>query len=83
MNHWQQVLRQLTLVTQLGLSIVTPPLLLLYLAYRLHFGALGMILALLVGLISSGCGVWRIWKQSADRAEQDAKKEPTSFDRHE
>lgn len=83
MRHWQQILRQLTLVTQLGLSIVTPPLLLVYLAYRLHFGALGMILALIVGLISSGCGVWRMWKLSVDRAERESSKEPTSFDRHE
>lgn len=83
MKQWQQILKQFMLITQLGLIIVTPPLLLLYLAYRLRFGALGMIFALIIGLISSGCGVWQISKQSADRAEQDAKKEPTSFDRHE
>ena len=57
-----RVLSRLTLLTQLGLTFITPPLLLLlaamWLEDRFGVGEWIVVPALLIGLLSGGCGAY-------------------------
>ena len=61
-KYLMRVLSRLTLLTQLGLTFITPPLLLLFGAMWLQehcgTGDWAVIAALLVGLLSGGCGAY-------------------------
>ena len=75
MERGVKFFRRLTMLTQLGLSVVAPPLLLIYLAHlaqtRWGWGAWTMLAAILVGLISSGAGVYRLAKTLIKREKTD------------
>lgn len=83
MERGVKFFRRLTMLTQLGLSIVAPPLLLIYLAHlaqtRWGWGAWTMLAAILIGLLSSGAGVYRLAKTLLQREKKD---ETTSFNEH-
>ena len=59
-----RVLSRLTLLTQLGLTFITPPLQLLFgamwLEERFGVGEWIVIAALIVGLLSGGCGAYSL-----------------------
>ena len=85
MREKARLLRRLTLLTQLGLSLVAPPLLLLWLAVtaqrRWGFGFWVIPAALVVGLISSACGAYDFYRRTL--RDKDKKRPPASFDHHE
>ena len=72
-----QILREcaqnLVLLTQLGLSIATPPLITLYAANwlrnRLDLGLWIMVIALLLGMGGSISNVWKFWKWISKRGD--------------
>lgn len=68
----------LALLTQLGLSVVVPPLLCLYAAdwlrNRLNLGLWIMVIALLLGLGGAAVNVWRTWKMIERRGEKQHRK---------
>lgn len=79
----RQTLALLALIGQLGLNIIAPPLLLMWLAWRFLPGTAGMAAALIVGLISSGCGAARLLRRWAEKTGKNRKDAPQAFNRHE
>lgn len=63
MNRLTGIMQNLLLVGQLGISFVTPPLVLVWLAYRaqtrLGWGTWVTITAILVGILTGFASVWR------------------------
>lgn len=59
-----RILSRITLLTQLGLTFLTPPVLLtlgaLWLQERFGTGDWLVVTALLVGLLSGACGAWQL-----------------------
>ena len=86
MKPYMKILRSLSLLTQLGISLIAPPLLLvwlaLYLQNRYQFGVWVVLVAIGVGLISSFSGTWRLLKSVLRQNEKDNDPPPVSFDRH-
>lgn len=68
----------LALLTQLGLSLATPPLLCLYAAdwlrNRFDLGLWVMVVALMLGLGGAAVNVWKFWKMMEKRTEKRNKK---------
>ena len=65
-NDLLKSLRLLGYLTQFGLSVIMPPLILVFLgvwlADRYSIGAWLIVVLLLLGLVSSGCSVYRFFK---------------------
>lgn len=63
MKAFRQIIDGITLIGQLGFTVITPPLVLIWLAYlaqtRLGWGSWVMILAIVVGIITAFSGAWR------------------------
>lgn len=85
-KSYMKILRTLSLLTQLGISLVAPPLLLcwlaLYLQDRFGLGLWVMPTAIAIGLLSAFCGVWRLLKSVLRQNDRDDDTPPVSFDRH-
>lgn len=64
MRDLARILSRISLITQLGLSLVTPPLLLtlgaLWLQSHCQVGDWILLCAILVGLVSGVCSVWQL-----------------------
>lgn len=86
MNQFTKILRGVALLTQLGLSVAAPPLLTVWLSQwlqkRFELGAWVTIVGLVVGLISSACGLYQFYKSILRQSERDSEKQPPSFDSH-
>lgn len=84
MKRHAKLLRRLTMLTQLGLSVVAPPLLLIWLAIvaqrRWGVGLWATPVAIVVGLISSACGVYEFYRSVMRERRGD--EPPASFDQH-
>lgn len=84
MRNGVKILRMLTLLGQLGLSVAAPPLLLIWLAHlaqtRWGWGAWTMIAAIVIGLISAGCGAYNFGKSILTKQKKD--DAPKSFNDH-
>ena len=65
-NDLLKSLRLLGYLTQFGLSVIMPPLILVFLgvwlADRYSIGAWLIVVLLLLGLVSSGCSFYRFFK---------------------
>ena len=85
MGRFTKILRGVSLLTQLGLSVAAPPLLLVWLSQwlqkRYALGAWVTIAGLVVGLISSACGMFQFYK-SLTRKTGKEDDPPPSFDQH-
>lgn len=73
-----RIISRISLITQLGLSLVTPPLLLLlgalWLQNRFGVGDWILLCAILTGIISGGCAVYNLIRaelQSEKRRRSD------------
>ncbi|MDO4286204.1 MAG: AtpZ/AtpI family protein [Eubacteriales bacterium] len=73
----KECIENLTLLTQLGLSIAIPPLVCLYAAgwlrNRLELGLWIMALALIFGLGGSVSNIWKFWKIIQKRGRKSGK----------
>lgn len=83
MQKMQKLLRNIALVGQVGAAAVTPPLVLIYLAWRLisrrGWGVWVMIAAIVFGMVCSVCSVWQLLKRFHPDRKDDR---PTGFNDH-
>ena len=86
MKPYMKILRSISLLTQLGISLVAPPLLLVWLALHLQarygLGPWVVLVAIGAGLVSAFSGTWRLLKSVVRQNEKDNDPPPVSFDRH-
>lgn len=90
MQNYMKILRGISLVGQLGFTLITPPLLLVllgsWLQSRFSLGSWIMVVCLLVGLLSSGVGTYNFYKHvltSVRRHKTEKNEKPTVFYKHE
>lgn len=77
MGYKKQVFRSLAMVTQLGISVMTPIFLCIFAGYCVdtHFGMKTMIFFLIAGVLAGGrCG-WQMVKMTFLAEEKDEQKE--------
>lgn len=88
MKQWAEIIKHLSLLTQFGLSLVTPLLLCLGLCWwlcgRFGFGGWIFIPGFFFGLGGSGMVAYKLYLSVNGRQEKERrqKKEKTSFNRH-
>ncbi len=87
MRSWAKTFKYLSWLTQLGVSIVAPPLLCVWACWwlqrRFGLGVWVMILGILFGLggsVSSAAGFYRMMRRQAERDRQEP---PPAFNDHE
>ena len=85
MNPLLKAMRHLVWLTQLGLSLAAPPLLMIWLCWYLQkrflLGSWVMVVGIVVGLISSGCSAYRFYRRTVQQNRKQ-EKPPASFNRH-
>ena len=85
MQGFERLVRAVSLVGQIGFSLITPPLVLIWLAHlaqtRLGWGAWVMIAAIIVGMATGVSSVWRII-QSAVKGGEKKPPKGKSFNDH-
>lgn len=91
MRKYMKILQGVSLLGQLGFTLITPPLLLVLLGHwlqaRFLLGSWVMVVCLIVGLLSSGMGAYNFYRRvlasvrRRDEAEQEEK--PVVFYKHE
>lgn len=77
MGYKKQVFRSLAMVTQLGISVMTPIFLCIFAGYCVdtHFGMKTMLFFLIIGVLAGGrCG-WRMARITFLAGEKDDRKE--------
>lgn len=84
MKSWMKVMQDLAWLTQLGVSVVAPPLLCAGAAWWLYarFGlpAWIMLPALILGFGGSAASIWGFYRYMQRKAAR--KKAPPAFNRH-
>ena len=85
MRSLERLARAISFVGQVGFSLITPPLVLIWLARlaqtRLGWGTWVMIAAIIVGLITGLTSVWRLMR-GFSKSEEQKKPEGRSFNDH-
>lgn len=66
MHYRKSVFRSLAMVTQLGLCVVTPVFLCVFIGYQIdtHFGLKTMVPMLILGVLGGGRGAWQMAKRT-------------------
>ena len=87
MQSWQKLLRGISMVGQLGFLIVTPPLVLLYLAHLLEtccgWGVWVSVAAIVVGLLAAAASVRSFLIKTLRLDDRQRKDDgPSSFNDH-
>ena len=86
MQALQQIIKGVMLVGQLGVTIITPPLVLAWLAHlaqtRLGWGSWVMVTAIVVGLITAFSSAYRMVRQLLADENQEKKPHGRSFNEH-
>lgn len=86
MQALQQIIKGVMLVGQLGVTIITPPLVLTWLAHlaqtRLGWGSWVMVTAIVVGLITAFSSAYRMVRQLLADEKQEKKPHGRSFNEH-
>ena len=86
MKKWSDILKNLTLLTQLGLSLVMPLLMCLGLCWWLcdtfRIGGWIYIPGFFFGLGSSGMTAWKFYRFIVNKEKKQEKKEKISFNSH-
>ncbi|MDO4647486.1 MAG: AtpZ/AtpI family protein [Eubacteriales bacterium] len=82
-----EILKQLTMLTQFGLSLITPTLMCLgicwWLCSRFQIGAWIYIPGFFFGLGGSGTVAYRLYQSVMKQHHKEKKKDRISFNRHE
>lgn len=86
MKQWTDIMKNISLLTQFGLSLMTPLLLCLGICWWLcnHFGLDGWIFipGFFFGLGGSGMVAYKLYLSETLRQKKEKKKEKISFNRH-
>ena len=85
-SFMQKLFRGIALVGQLGFSLITPPVVLLWLAHRLQAKyALGIwitVLALVLGLLTSASTALQLYRKLTAKKDKDQPKPPRGYGDH-
>lgn len=73
MHYKKSVFRSLAMVTQLGLSVVTPVFLCVFAGYQLdaHFGTKWIVPLLILGVLAGGRCAWVLAKRTMEQEKRD------------
>lgn len=86
MKNWADMLRNISMLTQFSLSLITPLLLCLGVCWWLsaHMGVSGWIFipGFFFGMGGSGMVAYKLYLSVAGRQKKEKKKEKISFNRH-
>ena len=88
MKQWTQIVKQLSMLTQFGLSLLTPTLLCLGICYlltvKVHAGGWVYIPGFFFGLGGSAMVAWKFYLRTIkDEAKEEHRRgKKTSFNRH-
>lgn len=86
MKQWSNFMKQITLLTQFGLSLITPLLVCLavswWLASKTGIGAWVYIPGFFFGLGSSGMVAYKLYLSVSKQEKKEKKKDKISFNRH-
>lgn len=86
MKNWADIIKNLTLLTQFGLSFITPLLVCLGICWWLsvHMGAGSWIFipGFFFGMGSSGMVAYKFYQSVSSREKKEKKKTRVSFNRH-
>ena len=87
LKQWSEILRNVTMLSQLGLSFITPLLLCLALCWfitsRTGVGGWVYIPGFFFGMGGSGMVAWKLYISVIGKEKKEEKKKPISFNRHE
>ncbi len=87
MKNWSELIKNLTMLTQFGLSLVTPLLLCMgicwYLNTHLGIGAWVYIAGFFFGLGGSGTFAYKTFRRVSGKAKKKEDDKGISFNRHE
>ena len=87
LKQWSEILRNVTMLSQLGLSFITPLLLCLALCWfitsRTGVGGWVYIPGFFFGMGGSGMVAWKLYISVTGKEKKEEKKKPISFNRHE
>lgn len=86
MKYWTDTLKNLSILTQFGLSLVTPLLLCLagcwWLNSRLGIGTWIFAIGFFFGLGGSGMVAYKLYLFATEKNKKEKKKKKVSFNRH-
>lgn len=73
MQYKKSVFRSLAMVTQLGLSVVTPVFLCIFIGYQVdaHFETKLMVPMLILGVLAGGRSAWQLAKATMEQEKKD------------
>lgn len=85
-KQWSEVIKNLSMLTQFGLSLMTPLLLCLgicwWLCSKFGFGGWVFLPGFFFGLGGSGMVAYKLYLAEMLRCKKEKKKEKVSFNRH-
>lgn len=86
MKEWSNIIKNITMLSQFGLSFITPTLLCLaicwWLSSRFGIGGWIYILGFFFGMGGSGMVAYKFYLSVTRKNEKKEKKTPVSFNRH-
>lgn len=86
LQSWMKALRELAWLTQLGISLITPPLLCAGLCWwaigRFGWPEWSMLPALALGFGAAAISFYNFYKYMQRKSERTRKKEPPAFNDH-
>lgn len=86
MKQWSDIIKNVSLLTQFGLSLLTPLLLCLglcwWLCSRFGLGGWIYILGFFFGLGGSGTVAYKLYLSQVRQCEKEKRKDKVSFNRH-
>lgn len=76
MHYRKSVFRSFAMVTQLGLGVMTPVFLCVFIGYQIdvHFGTKIMVPMLILGVLAGGQGAWKLAKNTMEQERREDEK---------
>ncbi len=76
MRYRKSVFRSLAMVTQLGLSVITPVFLCIFIGYQVdvHFGTKIMIPMLILGILAGARSAWKLAQSTMEQERREDEK---------
>ncbi len=86
LRAFQRIVRAISLAGQLGFMVITPPLVLIYLAHllqtRFGWGVWVMLAAIVLGLVCAGCSVVNFCRRLLAAEKKQDEPPAAGFNRH-
>ena len=86
MKNLQKIIRSVSMIGQLGVSIVTPPLVFIYLAHlaeeKLGWGVWVMLVAIVLGIVTAFSSAKSLLSKFLKAEKRDEPPTPSGFNEH-